>query len=142
MLKLPLLLLVLLGTCAAQNSQPLAQLQGSSRVLIVFAPNTSSTEYKRQIQLIERHVFELTQQNTVVVPVSFAGNSPDDHFTGENMPMDASAVQAALRSQYHVQPGQFLVIYLNQDGTEKIRSASPVDIHELTASVDSLPAGH
>jgi hypothetical protein len=50
--------------------------------------------------------------------------------------------QADARSRFHVGPGDFLVILLSQDGTEQIRSATPVDIHALTASLDSLPPIH
>jgi hypothetical protein len=139
MLKLPLALLVLLGTCAAQNVHPLTELQGTSRVLIVFAPDTNSAAFKRQLQLIERHGYELTERNTVVMPVSLAGVSAEDHFIGENLPLTASSEQADARTRFHVKPGEFLVILINQDGTEQIRSTSPVDIHELTAKLDSMP---
>jgi hypothetical protein len=139
MFKLPLLLMVLLGTCAAQDEHPLAQLQSTARVLIVFAPDTNSANFKRQLQLIEHHSFELAQRNTVVVPVSLKSTGTEDHFSGENLPLGNSIDQADVRSRFHVQPGDFLVILLSQDGTERIRSASPVDIHELTASLDALP---
>jgi peroxiredoxin len=139
MLKLPLILMVLLGTCAAQDEHPLTQLQSTARVLIVFAPDTNSANFKRQLQLIEHHSFELTQRNTVVVPVSLKSTGSDDHFSGENLPLASSSDQADVRTRFHVKPGDFLVILLSEDGTERIRSASPVDIHELTASLDALP---
>jgi len=148
MLKLPLLLLALAGTCAAQNQaarnqsadpQSLTNLQGTARVLIVFAPDSNSANFKRQLQLIEHHSYELTERNTVVVPASLAPRATDDHFSGENLPLETVAAQADARSRFHVQPGDFLVVLLAQDGTEQIRSASPVDIHALTASLDSLP---
>src|SRR5580698_1685198 len=90
MLKLPLLLLALLGTSVAQNPrpdpQPISQLQGTARVLIVFAPDANSADFKRQLQLIERHSFELSLRNTVVVAVSTARGS-DEHFSFENLPL-------------------------------------------------------
>jgi hypothetical protein len=139
MLKLPLALLVLLGTCSAQDAHPLAQLQGTSRVLIVFAPDSNSANFKRQLQLIERHGYELTQRNTVVMPVSLVSTANEDHFSGENLPLASSGEQADARNRFHVKPGEFLVVLLNQDGTEQIRSANPVDIHELIAKLDSMP---
>ena len=140
MLKLPLALLVLLGTCAAQDAHPLAELQGTSRVLIVFAPDTNSISFKRQLQLIERHGYELTQRNTVVVPVSHtAAGNDDQFFSGENLPLATITDQADARNRFHVKPGEFLVVLLNQDGTEQIRSANPIDIHELVAKLDSMP---
>ena len=55
-------------------------------------------------------------------------------------PSAPPAEQADARSRFHVKPGDFLVILLDQIGAVQIRSAAPVDIHELVASLDSLPA--
>jgi hypothetical protein len=142
MLKLPLLLLALLGTSVAQNPrpdpQPISQLQGTARVLIVFAPDANSADFKRQLQLIERHSFELSLRNTVVVAVSTARGS-DEHFSFENLPLANPSDQADARSRFHIQPGDFTVILLNQNGVEQIRAHSPVDIHSLTTSLDTQP---
>jgi hypothetical protein len=142
MLKLPLALLVLAGVCSAQDAHPLAELQGTSRVLIVFAPDSKSGV--RQLQLIEHHSYELTQRNTVVVPVSLStsGSASEDHFSGENLPLASSSDQADARSRFHVQPGEFVVVLLKEDGTEQTRYATPVDIHQLVASLDALPPKH
>jgi hypothetical protein len=142
MLKLPLFLLVLLGTCAAQEPHTLTQLQSNARIFMVFAPNANSPSFKRQLEMIERHSFELSIRNTVVVPVSTASKFGEDLFTFENLPLGTPSEQADARSRFHVQPGDFLVILLDQHGSVQIRSAAPVDIHELTASLDSLPDGH
>jgi hypothetical protein len=139
MLKLPLALLVLLGTCAAQDAHPLAELQSTARVLMVFAPDTSSVNFKRQLQLIERHSYELTQRNTVVVPVSPSAAGAEVYISGENFPLSTSGDQADARTRYHVKPGEFLVVLIGQNGAEEIRSASPVDIRSLTAKLDSMP---
>jgi hypothetical protein len=142
MLKLPLLFSLLLascaaGTCVAQEQHSLAQLQNNSRLLIVFAPDANSASFQRQLQLIERHSFELSARNTVVVPVSTSTKFADEQFSFENLPLGTASEQAEARNRFHVQPGDFVVILLNQDGTVQIRSASPVDIHALTASLDA-----
>jgi len=136
MLKLPLLLLVLAGTCVAQDPHPLTQLQGTARVLMVFTPDADSPTFKRQLDLIQRHSFELSIRNTVVVPVS-TGNFAIDHFSFENLPLGSVADQADARSRFHVKVGDFTVILLNQDGSVQIRSNSPIDIHVLTATLDA-----
>jgi hypothetical protein len=147
MLKLPFLLSVLLGTCAtatclAQEPPSLTQLQNNARILIVFAPNPNSPSFKRQLELLERHSFELSIRNTVVVPVSTASKLSDELFTFENLPLRTPVEQADMRSRFRVKPGEFLVILLDQTGSVQIRSAFPVDIHELVASLDSLQDGH
>jgi hypothetical protein len=140
MLKLPLMLLILLGTCAAQDQHSLAQLQNNARVLIVFAPDANSPEFKRQLELIQRHSFELSIRNTVVVPISTASKYGDEKFSFENLPIATPSEQAEARDRFHVRPGDFLVILLDERGSVQIRSAAPVDIHEVTASLDSLPS--
>lgn len=136
--KLPLLFFALLGTSFAQTLHPIVELQSSSRQLIVFAPSVKNADYQRQLQMIERHSFELSVRNTVVVAVSTAPTA-DDHFSFENLPVGTPDDQAVARSRFHVQAGDFVVILLNQDGSEQMRSVVPIDIHALTASIDSEP---
>lgn len=144
MLKtLCLSLFVLAGstlTAEAQDAHPLLQLQQTARVLIVFSPSSTSVAFQKQLQMIDRHAYDLAQRNTVVVPVSAATTGPDEHFPGENMPLATLSEQNYVRNRYHVEPGQFVVVLINQDGIEQIRSDNPVDIHQLTAKLDSMPA--
>ena len=140
--KLPLILLVLSGICTAQDQHSFAQLQNNARMLIVFAPDSNSPEFKRQLELLQRHSFELSIRNTVFVPVSTASKYGDEKFSFENLPIGTPAEQAEARSRFHVQPGEFLVILLDEGGNIQIRSGLPVDIHEVTASIDSLPPRH
>jgi hypothetical protein len=142
MLKFPLVLLVFLGTGVAQDQHALTQLQRNARVLMVFAPDANGADFKKQLELIERHSFELSIRNTVVVPISTASRFGEEKFSFENLPIATASEQADARGRFHVQPGEFLVILLDENGAQQIRSPNPVDIHELTASLDSLPARH
>lgn len=138
--KLSLLLLVILGTCAAQEPvSSLADLQTNTRILLVFAPDANSSNFKMQLELIQRHSFELSARNTVFVPVSTASKYGEEKFSFENLPVGSAREQAEARNKFHVTPGEFLVILLDEHGTQQIRSPLPVDIHVLTASLDSLP---
>jgi len=103
---------------------------------MVFTPDANSADFKRQLDLIQRHSFELSLRNTVVVPVSIA-NFAMDQFAFENMPLGAAVDQADARSRFHVLPADFAVILVNQDGSVQIRSNRPVDIHALTATLDA-----
>jgi hypothetical protein len=154
MLKLPLLLLLLAGTCSAQtpsqtqapaqspDRSPLAELQTTARVLLVFAPNVNSPGFRRQLDFIQRHSFELSSRNTVFVPISTASSFAEDKYSVENLPIGAPGEQAEARARFHVQPGDFLVILVDEDGTQQIRSATPVDIHALIASLDAHSPKH
>ncbi|HEV2646345.1 MAG TPA: DUF4174 domain-containing protein [Acidobacteriaceae bacterium] len=147
MLKLPLLLLLLTGMCTAQNPSSadsqdrpsLAELETTARVLLVFAPDANSPGFRRQVDFIQRHSFELSSRNTVFVPISTASRFAEEKYSIENLPLRTPAEQAAIRARFHVQPGEFVVILLDENGTQKIRSASPVDIRTLTAGLEPLP---
>jgi len=134
-----LVALISLGTASAQEQHSLAQLQHNARVLMVFAPDSNSASFKAQLALIERHSFELSARNTVVVPISTASRFGEERFSFENLPLGTPSDQADARSRFHVKDGDFVVILLSEDGTEEIRSAHPVDIHELTAHLDAGP---
>ena len=137
--KLPFALMILLGTGIAQEAQPLSQLQGSSRILMVFAPDTNSANFKRQLQMIEHHSFELSSRNTVVVPVSSGGDLAAQVFGGEMLPLSGNAELSYARTRFHIQSSEFAVLLLNEDGAETLRSKKPVDIYELTAKLDTMP---
>jgi hypothetical protein len=154
MLKLPLLLLLLAGTCTAQN-QPqdqspaqsqdrpsLAELQTTARVLLVFSPDANSPVFRRQLDFIQRHSFELSSRNTVFVPISTASKFAEDKYSIENLPLGSPSEQAEARARFHVQPGDFVVILVDENGTQQIRSVTPVDIHALIASLDALSPKH
>ena len=137
--KLSIALFVLLGTCAAQQAQPLSQIQGNSRILMVFAPDANSANFKRQLQLIEHHSFELSSRNTVVVPVSTGGDLAAELFGGELLPLSGSAELTYARTRYHIEATDFTVLLLNEAGAETLRSQKPIGIHELVAQLDAMP---
>ena len=139
--KLPIALLVLFGACAAHaQSHTLTQLQGTSRVLMVFAPEADSAKFQRQLELIAHHSFELSLRNTVVVPVATNVSLAADYYGGESLPVTSLTEQSFVRTRFHIQLNDFAVVLLNEDGAEQARYTTPVDIHELTARLDALTA--
>jgi hypothetical protein len=133
----------LVGIAAAQAQsapapRPLPQLQ-NTRELIVFAPAADSPALRIQLALLERHSFELSRYNTVVVPVTATGAdlSAAPHFAFEHIALADSDQQAAARARFHIGPADFAVILLNPDGSEQVRSTKPIDIHAVVASLDS-----
>ena len=139
------LVLISLSCAAAAQAQsspashPLPQLQ-NTRELIVFAPAADSLAFRTQLALLERHSFELSRYNTVVVPVTAAGStdrSAPAHFAFEHVALEDSSQQADARARFHIGPADFAVILINADGSEQVRSNKPIDIHAVVASLDS-----
>jgi hypothetical protein len=140
MLKtLSIALLAFLGTCSAQEAHTLTPIDGTSRILMVFSPDSNSANFKRQLAMIQHHSFELSSRNTVVVPVADNPLTLSEYFDGENLPLVDRGEQAYARSRYRVAVSEFVVLLLNEDGAEEMRSLQPVDIGQLTAKLDGMP---
>lgn len=136
-----LVLVSLLGVSAAQaQSAPapraLPQLP-NTRTLIVFGAAADSAAFRTQLQLLERHSFELSRYNTVVVPVTSGSDLSATHFAFEHVAVSDAEQQASARARYHVAPGEFAVVLVNADGSEQTRSNKPIDIHAVVSSLDS-----
>ena len=143
-LKLPLVLFALLGPAISQaqssrsnNTQPALPQLHNTRALLVFGPAADSTAFRTQLQLLERHSFELSRFNTVVVPVSAGGDVTATHFAFEHVSLTSAQQEAAVRARYHIAPDEFAVVLVNVDGSEQGRSSKPVDIHAVLSSMDS-----
>ena len=139
--KLSSVLFVLLGTSLSRSvaqspaaQHPLPQLP-NTRVLIVFAPAADSAAFRTQLQLLERHSFELSMHNTVVVPMA---SDASTHFAFEHLTLPSAEDQASARARFHIAAGDFAIILLNADGSEQARSATPMDIHALVSRIDTI----
>ena len=49
------------------------------------------------------------------------------------------ATARELRTRFDVQENDFCVILVGKDGTEKMRSASPVEMEDIFKRIDSMP---
>ena len=141
LLSFSLVLASLLSVSAAQaQSAPalstLPQLR-NARALIVFSPAADSPAFRMQLQLLERHSFELSLYNMVVVPVSSGSDVSGAHFAFEHITLSSRDEEAAARARYHIAPGEFAVVLVNPDGSEQVRSSRPIDIHTVVAGVDA-----
>ncbi len=122
------------------SESPVLKLSGSARALVIFGPSWSSPASRTQMLYLERHQMELTDRDTVVVPV--LGARPEDAgFAGENLPSDTPRQQAATRKLLHIAPDQFAVVYLGLDGQESFRSLLPLSITELKERIDEADPG-
>jgi hypothetical protein len=51
----------------------------------------------------------------------------------------AAQQMKAIRERFHVPEDQFLVLLLDEDGDEKLRSSRPVGATRLNALIDTIP---
>lgn len=121
----------------AQN--PIAQLRGNARALVIFAPDTTSPALLRQLAMLERNELFLSVRDTVLVPVIARHHATDESLPGENISPGSDGDQLSARLQFGIAPGDFAIILLDKDGTEKLRSSTPVSVNSISARIDGIP---
>lgn len=119
------------------SQNPIQQLQGNARALLIFAPDTSNPALRLQMHLLKGHDLELSKLNTVFVPLVTLAHGPNDVVFGENIHPGNYRDQLSARRKFGIKYNQFAIILLSKDGTEKFRSTTPVDMTTLTTAIES-----
>lgn len=124
-------------TCAVVPKS-LDAMKGCYRPLLVFSANGDDLRLRRQVELLDAGADDMMDRfvlYTPIVPdprrVSTPADSPYTVLGPKEM--------AAARAQFHISPGEFTVLLLDEDGSVKLRSASPVNADRLNGLIDKLP---
>ena len=123
------------------SQNPILQLKGNARALLIFAPDTTNAALRKQMQLLSGHDLELSKLNTVFVPLVTLAHGPSDVVFGENIHPGNYRDQLSARRKFGIKYNQFAVILLDKDGTETFRSTTPVTMSSITNAIDSTPSG-
>lgn len=140
-MRLRLLALLLFGAAAALG-QPSSDVpmpfdpsdhRWTHRLLYVFAPSDTHPDLLAQRQMATGFVDGFRDRDLLFVSVLERGESLAD---GQAMDEPSAA---KLRERYDVGSGDFAVILVGKDGTEKRRSDRPVPIEALFEQIDQMP---
>jgi hypothetical protein len=117
----------------------LAAMKGCYRPLLVFSSNGDDLRLKRQAALLDEAADDMMDRFVLFTPivpdgrrVSTPADSPYTVLSGEQM--------KEVREQFHIAAGDFAVLLLDEDGSVKLRAASPVNAERLNAVIDKTPA--
>jgi hypothetical protein len=121
----------------AQN--PIQQLRGTARAILIFAPDTSNPDVLMQFALLERNEMALSERDAILVPIIAQHHTSDEAFPGENISAGTDGDQLSARLKFNVKPTDFTIILLDKDGTEKLRSNTPVSVASIGARIDGVP---
>jgi hypothetical protein len=121
----------------AQN--PIVQLRGNARAILIFAPDTTSPALLRQFAMLERNELALSERDAVLVPIIARHHGADEAFPGENINPGTEGDQLSARLKFGVASNDFAIILLDKDGTEQLRSSTPVTVASIGARIDGLP---
>lgn len=121
----------------AQPSPPMsfdeAAHQWVHRLLYVFAPSDEHPDLLAQRQLLDGTADGVRDRDLLIVTVIERGESRVD-----GAAMDVASADR-LRTTHDVVPGEFAVILVGKDGTEKRRSAGPLAPEALFEQIDRMP---
>lgn len=118
-------------TPAPFSQNPINTLRGNARALLVFAPDTQTLALRQQMEMLDKHTLELTENDTILVPVITTHHGADDVFPGENLNSGTYRDQLSARQHFGLKYNEFAVIILDKDGNESFRSKVPVSVGDL-----------
>jgi hypothetical protein len=122
------------------SQNPILQLQGNARALLIFAPDTSTPALRKQMQLLSGHDLQLSQLNTVFVPLVTLAH-PNEVIYGENLNPGNYRDQLSARRKFGIKYNQFALILIDKDGVEKFRSSTPMTMTDLATAIGPTPKG-
>jgi hypothetical protein len=124
-------------TCAVVPKS-LEAMKGCYRPLLVFSASGDDLRLRRQVEMLDTAADDMMDRFVLFTPivpdgkrVSTPADSPYTVLSSKEM--------AAVRAQFHISAGEFTVLLLDEDGTVKLRSPSPVNADRLNALIDKLP---
>lgn len=146
MRPLPLAILLLAPAMLPAQARPncalrpasLTQMRHCYRPLLVFSPSATDARLIKQQSTLDQGADDMMDRFVLFTPVvtKFAKYQP---------PLDTPYVMlsqkqlTAIRSQFQIPEDQFTVLLLGEDGTIKLRSATPVTITRLNDLIDDMP---
>ncbi|MFC6645024.1 DUF4174 domain-containing protein [Granulicella cerasi] len=122
---------------APYSANPIQQLRGNARVLLLFAPSLEAPDMQTEVAMLERHQLELTHRNTVLVPI-LGKDSNTYIFNGEFIRPGTPADLASARDKFGIKPNQFAIVLLDEDGIERTRWLVPVSASDLDDQIDVI----
>ncbi|MFE4108240.1 DUF4174 domain-containing protein [Almyronema epifaneia] len=104
-----------------------------NRLLLVFAPASSSEDYQRQKTLLADCSQALKARDLLIVEVFVTDTS-----TLDGQPLSAEDA-ARLGVRFAVAPKEFAVLLIGKDGTVKRRDRQPIQPSDLFSTIDAMP---
>lgn len=111
----------------------LAELRWQKRIVIIFSDENNQVAARQENQLLA--VREGLEDRDVIV-LRFRGTAVDVLFGSIQVNFEANALRQSLSGP---ETGEFAMILVGKDGTEKLRAKTPVPAEELFTFIDSMP---
>jgi hypothetical protein len=103
------------------------------RLLLLFSASSAVPDYRHQMRLLVKEESALGERHLLLVHL-FA--EEPSRLGDEELPPGTAE---DLRAQFRVQPTLFTVVLVGLDGTEKLRSAEPLQPNDMFSAIDAMP---
>jgi hypothetical protein len=125
--------LLLLAFQTASGQAMLDRYEWHNRLLLVFSPSEDDERYRRTESNVRAEACRLDDRDLVVgwLPLTGEARLGRDPISEDD--------RQSLRDRYRVQPGDFTVVLIGKDGTEKDRTRDVPDLDGLFGLIDSMP---
>ena len=117
----------------------LAAMHNCYRPLLVFSPTANDPRLKRQSQILDAAADDMMDRFVLFAPILPSAKNFCRAARHTLTLLSAQQMQA-VRTQFHVPANDFLVLLLGEDGSEKLRSTSPVGSARLNSLIDTMPS--
>ena len=119
----------------AQDNQEfqLSDYRWQNRLLLVFVPTPENANYRKQIEELNSRKEGLLDRDLKIFHLF-----PDDASFGDGRQIETKLVNR-LYQKYDADPGEYLIILIGKDGTEKLRGSSLLKSDKLFAVIDRMP---
>ncbi|WP_425390540.1 DUF4174 domain-containing protein [Ekhidna sp.] len=112
---------------------PIKEHQWEKRVLIFSATSPTNIGYKRQEQLMSKGKKGMKERDLIVYKLY------DDHWIDHKDKILSKEQAVAIRKEYDIPEGQFMVLLIGKDGGVKMRKDDIMSTREIFALIDSMP---
>lgn len=119
----------------AQNESEfqLSDYRWENRLLLVFAPSQENDDYQKQLEELNSNREGVLDRDLKIVHLF-----SDDASNIDGQQIDDKSTEGIYK-KYEVTPGQYTVILIGKDGTEKLRTGNLLTNKELFGLIDSMP---
>src|SRR5271156_5125855 len=142
-----LLLIALSLGCAAALGQAspkcqvipksLAAMRNCYRPLLVFSPTANDPRLRKQSRILDAAADDMMDRFVMFTPILPTAKNFSTPLDTPYTVLSAQQMQS-MRSQFHVPADTFLVLLLGEDGSEALRSETPISSTRLNSLIDTM----
>ncbi len=117
----------------------LAAMHNCYRPLLVFSPAGHDSRLRQQGRILDTGADDMMDRFVMFTPIL-----PDTKKF--SAPLDTPYVvlstheMESIRTRFHIPASSFVILLLGEDGSEQLRSESPVGLNRLNSLIDATPS--